>query len=530
MPDLNGLQIAQRAFNTPLMLDPAKASVIAQQLGPRFLGQAGSTQVTVDGWTGETGERHRQPRAATLLGDEIHQYARRRQTYSVVGGVAIIPIIGTLVRRGSYIGESSGVTSYEGISAQLRAAAEDYAVRVIALEIDSFGGEAAGIFDLGQQIRAVREIKPVRAFVADYALSAGYAIASQADHITVPPFGEVGSIGVVSMHVDYEKHLEQEGIKVTLVHSGAHKVEGNPYEALPDRVRERLHREGDDMWRSFADMVAQGRRGLISAEEALATEADTFRGEEAVEAGLADAVAEARTAFTALVEEVNPPVALGGPSGAGAASVLPRPVAARSLPAAGTTPTDNSKPAGLAARKTEAADPAPAAKETPMDWDSITTASLREHRADIASEIEASAKASADADQKAAVQTAVETERARIAAIDEIAMAGHEDLVKAAKADGRSAEQVALDMVKADKAAGASHLAGLRSADAAAAVPAMPTSEASTTSTNLSSEDQAEAQWDKDAALRSEFGGDKGAYLAFVKAEASGLARIKRAS
>ena len=137
-----------------------------------------------------------------------------------------------------------------------------------------------------------------------------------------------------------------------------------------------------------------------------------------------------------------------------------------------------------------------------MDWDSITTASLREHRADIASEIEASAKASADADQKAAVQTAVETERARIAAIDEIAMAGHEDLVKAAKADGRSAEQVALDMVKADKAAGASHLAGLRSADAAAAVPAMPTSEASTTSTNLSSEDQAEAQWDKDAALR----------------------------
>ena len=251
---------------------------------------------------------------------------------------------------------------------------------------------------------------------------------------------------------------------------------------------------------------------------------------DALEAQLAEHGAAIAANRRALVEEVNPPVALGGPSGAGAASVLPRPVAARSLPAAGTTPTDNSKPAGLAARKTEAADPAPAAKETPMDWDSITTASLREHRADIASDIEASAKASADADQKAAVQTAVETERARIAAIDEIAMAGHEDLVKAAKADGRSAEQVALDMVKADKAAGASHLAGLRSADAAAAVPAMPTSEASTTSTNLSSEDQAEAQWDKDAALRSEFGGDKGAYLAFVKAEASGLARIKRAS
>ena len=50
----------------------------------------------------------------------------------------------------------------------------------VALEIDSFGGEVAGVFDLADRIRALRRDKPVWAFVAEHAFSAGYALASQA--------------------------------------------------------------------------------------------------------------------------------------------------------------------------------------------------------------------------------------------------------------------------------------------------------------------------------------------------------------
>jgi len=523
------LQIAQRAFNTPLMLDPAKAAVIAQQLGPRFLGQAGA-RIELQGFDGRITDAHRTPRAASLLGDEVHQRARRVQSYSNVQGIAVIPITGSLVRRGSFIGESSGVTSYEGLSAQLRAAAEDDAVRVIALEIDSFGGEAAGIFDLGQQIREIREIKPVRAFIADYALSAGYAIASQANHITVPPFGEAGSVGVVCMHVDYEGYLEKEGIKVTLIHSGANKVDGNPYQALSENVREQLQREGDEMWSAFALMVEAGRRGAVSAEDALATEAAVFRGQAAVEIGFADEVSEARAAFAALIEEVNPAVRpIGGrAASAGLRSAL---IPDRDGAVAAGETSDKVITAGLAARSAPNAVPAPAAKETSMDWKSLTSAALREHRADLVSEIETEAAAKAETGNKAAVDSAVEkavaAERARIAAIDEIAVAGHEELVAAAKADGRTAEQLALDMVKADKKAGGGYLAGLREADAAAAVPQAP-APSDATASGVKPEETAEAKWDKDADLRAEFGGDKAAYLAFAKAEASGHARILR--
>lgn len=165
-----------------------------------------------------------------------------------------------------------------------------------------------------------------------------------------------------------------------------------------------------------------------------------------------------------------------------------------------------------------------------MDWESLTTAQLREHRADLVSEIEAAATAEAEKEKASAVSTAVTEERARIAAIDEIAMDGHDTLVAAAKADGRSAEQLAVDMIKADKAAGGTHLATLKSGDAAAAVPATPSSEPviSGQSQGGTPEEQAEAKWDSDPALRAEFGGEKADYLAFAKAETSGRARIMR--
>lgn len=308
--------IATRAFNTPLLMAPAKAAVIAQQLGPRFLRLGDDEHVLLEGDFAKPEARHEQPRpkAASLLGDEVfHHVKKSGRGYSNIQGIAVIPVVGTLVRRGSYVGASSGTTSYEGLSAQIRAAKDDDDVRVVALEIDSFGGEAAGIFDLAQQIRDLREVKPVYAFIADYALSAGYAIASQADHITVPPFGEAGSIGVVSMHIDIEGQLEKQGKRVTLIHSGAEKVAGNPFEKLPETVREKIQKDNDAMWTGFAQLVEHGRRGKITMADALKTEAAIYRGQDAVDRRLVDQVAEARGAFAALVEHLNPPlVAVGG--------------------------------------------------------------------------------------------------------------------------------------------------------------------------------------------------------------------------
>ncbi len=300
-------QIAQRAFDTPLMIAPAKALAFLSGLGPRITGQ----EIRFDAMGATEAEliAARQTARASLIGGDL--VGRRGDDadapFPIIEGVAVIATAGTLVHRGAWIGQSSGLTSYEGLAAQIDAAVHDPAIRGIALEIDSFGGEVAGAFDLADRIRAARDVKPVRAFLAEHALSAGYALASQADRITLPRTGAAGSIGVITMHTDMSGMLAQKGVAVTLIHAGAKKADGNPYAALPDGIRDRLQAELEDLRMLFAETVAAGRGNRLGTNAALATEAAIYRGAAAVEAGLADAVADPRTAFRAFADSLGRP-------------------------------------------------------------------------------------------------------------------------------------------------------------------------------------------------------------------------------
>jgi ClpP class serine protease len=292
-------QIAQRAFNTPLMVDPAKTLAFLSGLGPRITGK----EITFQGLEVEAADQTAAslPARASLFGNDLAQRHQRNgiQPFATVDGIAVIEIAGTLVHRGAWIGQSSGLTSYEGIAAQLQAALADPGVRGIALDIDSFGGEVAGAFDLADRIRAARAQKPVHAFVAEHALSAGYVLASQADRIILPRTGAVGSIGVVALHTDMSGALDQKGIAVTLIYAGAHKVDANPYQPLPEAVHDQMQRELEVVRFLFAETVAAGRGERLTQTAALATEAAVFRGADAIAAGMADELADPVAAFHA---------------------------------------------------------------------------------------------------------------------------------------------------------------------------------------------------------------------------------------
>lgn len=290
-------RIAARAFNTPLLVEPSKAMAFLSGLGPRILGRRVELP---DGDPTPDGAAGLPARASILAGRLLEDWQRHGDApYPIVDGIAVIEIAGVLIHRGGWIGQSSGQTSYEGIAAQIEAAASDPAVRGLALEIDSFGGEVAAVFDLADRIRAIRRAKPVWAFVAEHAFSAGYALASQADRVLLPRTGALGSIGVVVLHADLSGQLDQDGMRVTLIHSGRHKVDGNPYQPLPEGVRDDVQREIDVLRFLFAETVAAGRAGRLSQDAALATEAATFRGADAVVAGLADEVTDLARGFSA---------------------------------------------------------------------------------------------------------------------------------------------------------------------------------------------------------------------------------------
>lgn len=85
-------------------------------------------------------------------------------------------------------------------------------------------------------LSTAREEKPIHAILTESAYSAAYAIASAADHISVPRTGGVGSIGVITMHLDWTQRIKDDGLKVTIITFGSRKAEGSPLRELSEEA------------------------------------------------------------------------------------------------------------------------------------------------------------------------------------------------------------------------------------------------------------------------------------------------------
>lgn len=260
--------IASRLFNTPLMIHPGKLSAIISGLAPRLGVELSGT--LPDAYTVRAGQSG-------------------KGGYRVVDGIGVIDIFGALAHRTEMQADSSYIMGYETIGRMLDAALADRDVAAVVLNVDSPGGEVSGAFQLAQQILGGRDIKPIHAVAGDLAASGGYLIASAAQSISISPAGQVGSIGVVTCHVDMSSALEKAGYKVTPIFAGSHKVDGNPYQPLPQAVAERIQSDIDMYYGMFVDAVRAGRP-ILSERRIKATEAAMFIGEQAVIAGLADRV------------------------------------------------------------------------------------------------------------------------------------------------------------------------------------------------------------------------------------------------
>lgn len=220
--------------------------------------------------------------------------------YVVKDGVLHIPVKGVLLNDFPFA-FGAWATGYEYIWRAFQRGLEDGNVRAIALVEDSPGGEVAGNFDLVDRIFAARGQKPIRAFAAESAYSAAYSIASAADQITVTRTGGVGSIGVVTMHIDVSKALDDDGYKITFIHAGKHKVDGNAYEPLPDEVKARIQARIDGLYDLFVATVARNRGLEESAVRS--TEALTYSASEALSVRLADNIGSLDDALAAFAAD-----------------------------------------------------------------------------------------------------------------------------------------------------------------------------------------------------------------------------------
>jgi len=210
--------------------------------------------------------------------------------YTAQGGVAVIPIHGTMMRqvrpqlRARADAWGVRLCDMQQTAAALRQAAADTDVHTIILDIDSPGGTVNGTPELAYAVEALSMGKHVYAFTAGQCCSAAYWIASQTDGIYATPSAIVGSIGVILPVLDSSALYEKEGLKVEVFAAGKYKSAGLDGTSLTEEQRERLTRQVNDTWATFKQAV--NRRRSIAEED---MEGQTFYGNEALDRNLADA-------------------------------------------------------------------------------------------------------------------------------------------------------------------------------------------------------------------------------------------------
>lgn len=234
---------------------------------------------------------------------ELGEYRTKMlRPYAVRDGVLHIPVKGVLLKDFPYQ-FFDYATGYEYIRMAFDRGLADPAVKGIALVFDTPGGMVAGNFDLVDHIYESRGIKPIVGIADEDAYSAGYSLISAADSVNVARTGGLGSIGVVTSHTDASAAMDKRGLKITFIHAGKFKVEGNPYEALSDEARERIQTRIDGLYSIFVSTVARNRgidEGAVRATEAL-----TFSADEAVSNGLADSIGPFEDAIVAFATSIS---------------------------------------------------------------------------------------------------------------------------------------------------------------------------------------------------------------------------------
>ena len=165
-------------------------------------------------------------------------------------------------------------------------------VGAIIIDIDSPGGDVSGCKALADKIYSYRgHAKPIIAVVTGMMASAAYWIGSAATEIIASEDSLIGSIGVIVVHTEYSKMLEEQGIKPTILTSGKYKGEGNPYEPLTVEAKDDWQSKIDQYYLAFAKSVARHRGVSVVEVKNKYGQGRMFLAKEAKELGMIDRIA-----------------------------------------------------------------------------------------------------------------------------------------------------------------------------------------------------------------------------------------------
>jgi capsid assembly protease len=384
-------------------------------------------------------------------------------------GVAVLPVGGPIFRYANILTEISGATSVEVLATDFRAALDDPDIRGIVLEIDSPGGQIAGISEFADQVAAAG--KPTVAYISDLGASAGYWIAAAADQVIIRDTAAAGSVGVVAT---LRRDKKDDRIQIVSSQSPRKRVD-------PETEDGRAVLQGvvDDIADVFIMQVAAYRRVDPAHVLEHFGQGGLLVGRKAVSAGLADELGSLESIIKSL---------------------------------------------GVKTMRTKTE---PAAQPPVLDRATLAA----EHPELLATVLNEGHAQGFDQGRAEGLTAGADAECARIQAVKAVSLPGHEGLIDRLMFDGTTTgPEAAVLVLEAENGKRKLHLRAIADdAPRPVAHAVAPDVEAAATAdAALPLEERCKRAWDRDPNLRAEFGDRYESYVAFSRAEEKGSVKILR--
>lgn len=218
--------------------------------------------------------------------------ANEARAYENIDGVAVLPIEGVIAKKMNMLMQISGGTSAQLAEQSLRAAINDSAVHSIVLSIDSPGGTVDGTETLAKAVFEARSAKQIVSLASGCMCSAAYWIGSAAQSVYIADrTTTVGSIGVVTSHVDVSGAQSLQGLKTTEISAGKYKRIASNYAPLSSDGKQSIQDQVDYLYSLFVDAVAKNRNVATNVVLRDMADGKIFIGKQSIDAGLVDGIA-----------------------------------------------------------------------------------------------------------------------------------------------------------------------------------------------------------------------------------------------
>ena len=217
--------------------------------------------------------------------------------------VYVIPLEGDIVEAQTEIFSGEANINVNETIAKLNTAKENKKIKAVVLRVNSPGGSALTSDIIAEKVKELASEKPVYVSMSSVAASGGYYISANANKIYVDRNTVTGSVGVVSVLVDYSSLLKDNGVNVEKISEGEYS---DLYSAdtFTEKKYNKIYNSNLKVYEDFLNVVSKGRKIDKERLKELA-EGRVWTGTEAVKNGLADEIGGLYSTIYAITEDNN---------------------------------------------------------------------------------------------------------------------------------------------------------------------------------------------------------------------------------